>query len=134
MTKKACLACSFLLVSSLFACELFAQGAAKRTACTSEARMKSWDQHVKLKEGSIFKDIKWTALGPRIQGGKIESIACVKKDRSTIYSGAGSGNLWKSVNKATTWKPIFEDESTFSIAVVTVCEASRINSANGKLG
>jgi len=123
MIKKACLVCSFLLVSSLLACELFAEdAAAKSTACSPEARMKSWDQHVKMKQDSIFKDIKWTALGPRVQGGKIESIWCVRKHKSTIYAGAGSGNLWKSVNNGTTWKPIFENESTFSIAVVTACE------------
>jgi len=91
-------------------------------ATGAAARMKSWAQHVKLKEDSIFKDLKWTAVGPRIQGGKIESISCPESRKSTIYAGAGSGNLWKSENNGTTWKPVFENESTFSIAVVTACD------------
>jgi len=77
---------------------------------------------MKLEKESIFKDIKWTAVGPRIQGGKIESIWSPKKHKSTIYVGVGSGNLWKTVNNGTTWKPVFEKESTFSVSVVTVCE------------
>ncbi len=91
-------------------------------ATPSEVRMKAWEQHVKLRESSIFKDVEWTAVGPRIQGGKIESIWSVKKRKSSLYCGSGSGNLWKSVNNGTTWRPIFESESTSSIAVVTVSD------------
>ena len=91
-------------------------------ATPPEVRMKSWDQHVKLRESSIFRDIEWTAVGPRIQGGKIESVWSVKKRKSTLYCGSGSGNLWKSLNNGTTWKPIFENESTSSISVVTVSD------------
>ena len=85
-------------------------------ATPAEVRMKAWDHHVKLRESSMFKDVEWTAVGPRIQGGKIESIWSVKKRKSTLYCGSGSGNLWKSVNNGTTWKPIFESESTSSIS------------------
>ena len=91
-------------------------------ATPPEVRMKAWEQHVKLRDSSIFKDVAWTAVGPRIQGGRIESVWSVKKRKSTLYCGVGSGNLWKSVNNGTTWKPIFESESTFSIAVVTVSD------------
>ena len=98
-------------------------GGAEQSPATSAAdRMASWQQHQKLKAESIFKDIPWTAVGPRFQGGKIESIWCPKKHKSTIYAGVGSGNLWKTVNNGTTWKPVFENESTFSLAVVTVCD------------
>ncbi len=54
MIKNAWLFVSFLLISSIIACNLYAEGA------TSAAdRMKSWNQHVKLKEESIFKDVPW---------------------------------------------------------------------------
>ena len=39
------------------------------SATPPEVRMKAWADHVKLRESSVFKDIKWTAVGPRIQGG-----------------------------------------------------------------
>lgn len=125
MIKNACLFYSFLLLSFAMTCDLHAEGVgdgANGPATDSAVRMKSWEHHVKLKEESIFKDSKWVAVGPRVQGGKIESIACAKNRKSTIYAGAGSGNLWKSLNNGTTWEPIFENESTFSIAVVTLCE------------
>jgi len=98
-------------------------GAGANSPATDPAvRMKSWQHHVKLREESVFKDLKWVAVGPRIQGGKIESIWSPKKHKSTIYAGVGSGNLWKTVNNGTTWKPVFENESTFSVSVVTVSD------------
>ena len=112
----------YLLMVSMIAPLCLAAEVELDSATSPEVRMKAWDHHVKLRESSIFKDVEWTAVGPRIQGGRIESVWSVKKRKSTLYCGAGSGNLWKSVNNGTTWKPIFESESTFSIAVVTVSD------------
>ena len=124
LIKKTCLFSSYLLIASTIACiSLAAETDGADSSATDPAvRLKSWKQHVKLREESIFKDLKWMPVGPRIQGGKIESIWSVKKRKSTLYAGAGSGNLWKSVNNGTTWKPVFESESTFSISVVTVSD------------
>jgi len=124
MIKRTFLFGTFVAVASTIACiSLAAETDGTNSPATDPAaRMKSWQQHVKLREESIFKDLKWTPVGPRIQGGKIESIWSVKKRKSTIYVGVGSGNLWKTVNNGTTWKPVFENESTFSVSVVTVSD------------
>ncbi|MBW8017768.1 MAG: hypothetical protein FVQ82_16465, partial [Planctomycetes bacterium] len=122
MTNGSCTFSIYLLMVSIIAPLCLAAAVEVGPATPHEVRMKAWDHHVKLRESSIFKDVKWTAVGPRIQGGRIESVWSVKKRKSTLYCGAGSGNLWKSVNNGTTWKPIFESESTFAIAVVTVSD------------
>lgn len=85
-----------------------------------EDRMKAWEDHVKLENESIFKDLQWRVVGPQKQGGRIESIACPPGNSSTIYVGVGSGNLWKTVNNGTTWEPVFENESSFAIGAVAV--------------
>lgn len=82
--------------------------------------MLAWAHHLKLKEESPFKDLKWRAVGPELQGGRIEAIACFPDEPHTLYVGAGSGNLWKSVNNGTTWEPIFENESTFTIGSIAI--------------
>lgn len=107
-----------LLLLSLFGLQdcLFAAD----TATSAEVRMESWKQHVHLDKISPYRHLAWQPLGPTRQGGRIEAIACSAGYPSTIYVGAGSGNLWKSDNHGTTWTPIFEKESTFTIGDVAV--------------
>ena len=85
-----------------------------------DSRMRAWRQHVQMEDASPFADLDWRAVGPQMQGGRIESVAIPQGSQTTLYVGAGSGNLWKTVNNGTTWKPIFEKESTFSIGDVEV--------------
>ena len=87
---------------------------------TAQERMESWRTHQQLEDRSRFRDLSWRALGPRFQGGRIESIAVPSGPSSVIYAGVGSGNLWKSENHGTTWKPIFEDQPAFAIGCVAV--------------
>jgi len=88
------------------------------------ARLESWETHVKLRDSSPFKDLEWRAVGPEQQGGRIETIACHPDDPFTIYVGAGSGNLWKTTNHGTTWKPIFEDQSTFAMGSMAIAPSN----------
>ena len=93
--------------------------------CTDSATcMESWDYHVKLKNESKFRDLKWRAVGPVFQGGRIESVACPANEPYTIYVGVGAGNLWKTINNGLTWEAIFENESTFSIGCVAVSKSN----------
>lgn len=47
-------------------------------------------------------------------------IACHPDDPFTLYVGPGSGNLWKSINHGTTWKPTFDDQSTFAMGDLAI--------------
>ena len=105
--------------SSSYAAEKVAQPG----PATPQQTMASWDHHRKLMNESPFKHLKWRAVGPRLQGGRIECIACPPGYTFTIYAGAGSGNLWKTANNGTTWKPIFDDQSTFAMGDVAVSQS-----------
>lgn len=91
---------------------------------TPEQRLKSWKLHQKLKKDSTFKDAQWRLAGPVMCGGRIESIACPPGNSSTIYVGAGSGGLWKTVNNGTTWTPIFDDQPSQAIGDVAVSKSN----------
>lgn len=88
-------------------------------------RDEAWKLHVELRSSSQFHDLEWRSVGPRKQGGRIESIAIHPENTSTIYVGVGSGNLWKSINNGLTWKPIFENESSFSIGDVAIAPSNQ---------
>jgi hypothetical protein len=78
------------------------QARANGAATTAAERRAAWQQHVELENSSPFKSLQWRAVGPKFQGGRIESIACPAGYTSTIYVGVGSGNVWKTVNPSST--------------------------------
>ena len=52
--------------------------------------------------------LKMRSIGPALMSGRIADIAIDAKQPNTWYVAAGAGNLWKTINAGTTWKPIFE--------------------------
>ncbi len=86
---------------------------AESSATSAAQRAESWQQHRKLMDTSPFKHLEWRSVGPRKQGGRIEAIAAPPGNTGTLYVGPGAGNLWKTVNNGTTWKPIFDTESSY---------------------
>lgn len=53
-------------------------------------------------------------------GGRISDIAVSPSDKSTWYIAVGSGGLWKTQNSGITWKPIFDDQKSYSIGTVAI--------------
>jgi photosystem II stability/assembly factor-like uncharacterized protein len=59
-------------------------------------------------------------IGPAINGGRIADIAIHPDDGSVWYVAVGSGGVWKTENAGTTWQPIFDGESSYSIGSVAL--------------
>jgi photosystem II stability/assembly factor-like uncharacterized protein/outer membrane lipoprotein-sorting protein len=60
-------------------------------------------------------------IGSAAMSGRIAAIDAVKEgSRLTIYVGAASGGVWKSVNGGTTYKPVFDKQPVQSIGAVTI--------------
>src|SRR3989442_7662868 len=60
-------------------------------------------------------------IGSAAMSGRIAALAAVHEGaRLTIYVGAASGGVWKSVNGGTTFKPVFDKQPVQSIGAVTI--------------
>jgi len=57
-------------------------------------------------------------------GGRIADIAVNPHDKSNWYIAVGSGGVWKTTNSGITWKPVFEDQASFSIGCVAIDPAN----------
>ncbi len=61
-------------------------------------------------------------IGPAIMGGRVADLAVVDDNPSVFYVATASGGVWKTVNRGTSFEPVFDDESTSSIGDVTVSQ------------
>ena len=69
---------------------------------------------------STFNGLKFRNIGPGFMSGRIADIAIHPEDFSTWYVAVGSGGVWKTVNSGTTWTPLFDQQSVYSIGCVTI--------------
>lgn len=67
-----------------------------------------------------YSGLKFRNLGPAFVSGRIADIAIHPQDESIMYVAVGSGGVWKTTNAGTTWKPIFDEQTSYSIGCVTI--------------
>ncbi|MFK8053431.1 MAG: glycosyl hydrolase [Woeseiaceae bacterium] len=67
-----------------------------------------------------FKGLEWRSIGPAFMSGRIADIAIHPERQSTWYVAVGSGGIWKTENRGTTWTPLFDNEAVYSVGSVTI--------------
>ena len=73
-----------------------------------------------LLSDKTFSGLKLRNIGPAFCSGRIADIAINPKDPNEWYVAVGSGGVWKTTNAGTTWKPIFDHQTSYSIGCVTL--------------
>ena len=105
--KKTILTILFLTVAGSMV--LFAQ------------RRKKKNQPVKKeKVESIFSGMKLRSVGPAFASGRIADIAIHPDNDNVWYVATGSGGVWKTNNSGHTWKPIFDNYTSYSTGCITL--------------
>jgi len=79
----------------------------------------SEEKSLKL-NSDILSGLKFRCIGPAFMSGRIGDIAIDPHDQKTWYIAVGSGGIWKTINSGTTFTPIFDNETSYSIGCVTV--------------
>ncbi len=60
-------------------------------------------------------------IGSAAMSGRVAAIDAVQEgQRLTVYIGAASGGVWKSVNGGATFKPVFDKQAVQSIGAITI--------------
>src|SRR5664279_5081642 len=60
-------------------------------------------------------------IGSAVMSGRIAAVDAVHdQGRLTVFAGAASGGVWKSVNGGTTFTPVFDKPNVQSIGAVTI--------------
>ena len=83
-------------------------------------RRKSSASVVKPIDSKLFENYKFRNIGPAFMSGRIADLAIDPTNENVWYVAVGSGGVWKTTNSGTTFKPIFDKESVYSIGCVTI--------------
>ncbi len=60
-------------------------------------------------------------IGSAAMSGRVAAVTAVQEGaRLTVYGGAASGGVWKSVNGGTTFKPVFDKQPVQSIGAIAL--------------
>ncbi len=88
---------------------------------TAFAKKKKDDQSKKstLSAGT-FSGLKFRSIGPAYSSGRIGDFAVNPNNHSEYYVAVASGNIWKTVNNGTTWRPIFDRYGAYSIGCLAM--------------
>jgi photosystem II stability/assembly factor-like uncharacterized protein len=73
-----------------------------------------------LLSDKTFSGLKLRSIGPAMMSGRIADIAINPENQNEWYVAVGSGGVWKTTNAGTTWNPIFDDQTSYSIGCVTL--------------
>ncbi|MCG8699587.1 MAG: hypothetical protein MI922_16145, partial [Bacteroidales bacterium] len=74
----------------------------------------------------VLSGLKLRCIGPAFTSGRIADIVVNPTNSSEYYVGVACGNIWKTTNAGTTFKPVFENYGSYSIG----CLAMDPNNSN----
>ena len=69
---------------------------------------------------ATFSGLKFRNIGPALTSGRIADIAIHPENENILYVAVGSGGVWKTTNSGTTWKPIFDNQASYSIGSIAI--------------
>lgn len=70
-----------------------------------------------------LKALAWRSIGPANMGGRVADIAVAPGNPKTFFVAHGTGGIFKTTNRGTTFTPVFDKEATASIGSIVVCDA-----------
>lgn len=77
------------------------------------------DEDYGIKSGDL-SGLKFRSIGPATTSGRVADLAVNPNNIAQWYVAVASGGVWKTNNNGTTFKPIFDNEASYSIGCVTM--------------
>ena len=94
--------------------------AQKEAPAKDESATKGDKEEKEKNEGDpVFRGMKYRSIGP-YRGGRSLTASGIPGDPTTYYFGATGGGVWKSIDGANTWSPVFDHDGAPGIGSLAV--------------
>src|SRR5476651_1279069 len=85
-------------------------------------------QHPLKYDSGTISGLNARNIGSATMSGRVAAVDAVDENgKITLFVGAASGGVWKSINGATTFRPVFDREDAQSIGAIAVDPTNRKN-------
>ncbi len=71
-------------------------------------------------KSSMVSGLKWRSIGPALTSGRIADFAVNPCNPSEYFVAVASGHIWKTINKGTTFSPVFDKYGAYSIGCLAM--------------
>src|SRR5947207_2410596 len=105
---------SSIVLASLFAALLRAGSQAPASVVRRDTAM------VNRSTNPLLSSFRFRSIGPASMGGRIDDIEVAASDPNVIYVGYAVGGVFRSLNNATTFEPVFESYGSASIGDIAI--------------
>ena len=61
---------------------------------------------------TVAAALEFREIGPAVMGGRIADIVVNPDNNNIWYVAVGSGGVWKTTNRGTTWEPVFDAQAS----------------------
>src|SRR5688572_28082958 len=72
----------------------------------------------------LLAGMKARSIGPSGMSGRVAAVDAVESNPDTIWVGAATGGVWKSVDGGLTWRPVFDDQPVASIGALAIDQSN----------
>ena len=66
----------------------------------------------------------WFTIGPRNVNGRVKALAVHPTNADTVYAGAASGGVWKSVDGGQSWRPLWDMQDSMTAVAIAIAPSA----------
>ena len=74
-------------------------------------------------DSKLYAEMHWRQIGPP-RAGRARAVSGVPSQPNVFYIGFDNGGVWRTSDYGSTWKPLFDNQSTGSIGAIAVAPSN----------
>ena len=107
----------FLLLAFL---PIFLVAQTDTLSTAADQRLRAVKQRQALQRTNPAPGLRFTNIGPSVQSGRVVDISVNPENSTEFYVAYASGGLWYTDNNGTSFRPLFQHQSTMTLGAVAV--------------